>query len=142
MSSQIDGTLAATRLASTLVSVFGIVALLLASLGLYGVMSWMVGRRTREVGIRIALGAQRQNVILLVLKQGMVLTLLGVVIGLSAAFFATRWIDTQQFYEVSATDPWTFAAIAVLLTVVSLLACYLPARRATKVDPLVALRCE
>ena len=141
-SSQIDGTLAATRLASTLIGVFGIVALVLASLGLYGVMSWMVGRRTREVGIRIALGAQRQNVILLVLRQGMTLTLLGVVLGLGAALLATRWIDTQQLYEVTATDPYSFISIAILLTVVSLLACYVPARRATKVDPLVALRYE
>ncbi len=142
MSSQIDGTLAATRLASTLIGVFGIVALALASIGLYGVMAWMVGRRTREMGIRIALGAQQRNVILLVLRHGLVLTLTGVVLGVGLALLAARFIDTQQLYEVSATDPLAFIGISVLLTIVSLLACYLPARRATKVDPLVALRCE
>jgi macrolide transport system ATP-binding/permease protein len=142
MSSQIGKTLAATRLASTLIGVFGLVSVLLASIGLYGVMAWMVGRRTREVGIRMALGAQRRDVLKLVLKQGITLTILGVTLGLVAAFITTRLIDTQQLYQVSATDPMTFAAIALILTFVSLLACYLPARRATKVDPLVALRYE
>ena len=142
VSTQIDNTLAATRLASTLISIFGLVALLLASIGLYGVMAWMVSHRTREVGIRMALGAQPGDVLKLVLKQGLVLTLMGVVIGLFAAFIATRLIDTQQLYGVSATDPFTFAVIALLLTAVSLLACYLPARRATRVDPLTALRYE
>ena len=142
VSTQIDNTLAATRLASTLISIFGLVALLLASIGLYGVMAWMVSHRTREVGIRMALGAQPRDVLKLVLKQGFVLTLIGVVIGLFAAFIATRLIDTQPLYGVSATDPFTFAVIALLLTAVSLLACYLPARRATKVDPLTALRYE
>ncbi|HEU4434973.1 MAG TPA: FtsX-like permease family protein, partial [Pyrinomonadaceae bacterium] len=142
MSTQIDDTLAATRLASTLISIFGVVALLLASIGLYGVMAWMVSHRTREVGIRMALGAQPGDVLKLVLKQGFALTLMGVAIGLLAALVATRLIDTQQLYGVSATDPFTFAVIALLLTAVSLLACYLPARRATKVDPLTALRYE
>jgi macrolide transport system ATP-binding/permease protein len=142
VSTQIDNTLAPTRLASTLISIFGLVALLLASIGLYGVMAWMVSHRTREVGIRMALGARPGDVLKLVLKQGLVLTLTGVVIGLVAAFIATRLIDTQQLYGVSATDPFTFAVIALLLTAVSLLACYLPARRATKVDPLTALRYE
>ncbi len=142
VSTQIDNTLAATRLASTLIAIFGVVALLLASIGLYGVMAWMVSQRTREVGIRMALGAQPGDVLRLVLKQGLVLTLAGVVIGVGAALGATRLLDTQQLYGVSATDPFTFAAIALLLTIVSLLACYLPARRATKVDPLTALRYE
>jgi predicted permease len=142
MASQIGDTLAATRLASTLISIFGVVALLLASIGLYGVMAWIVSHRTREVGIRMALGARPGDVLKLVLKQGLVLTLAGVVIGLLAALAATRLIDTQQLYGVSATDPFTFAVIALLLTAVSLLACYLPARRATKVDPLTALRYE
>jgi predicted permease len=142
MSSQIGETLAATRLASTLIGVFGLVALLLASIGLYGVMAWMVGRRTREVGIRMALGAQRRDVLQLVLKQGFGLTITGVVIGAFAAYVATKLIDTQQLYQVSATDPFVFAAIALLLTTVGMLACYLPARRATRVDPLEALRHE
>jgi len=142
MSSQLANTLAATRLASTLIAVFGLVALLLASIGLYGVMAWMVGRRTRELGIRMALGAQRKNILGLVLIQGFVLSIAGVGLGVIVALGMTRLIDTQQLYEVSATDPLTFVGIAVLLMVVSLLACYLPARRATKVDPLVALRCE
>lgn len=142
VSSQIDDTLAATRLASTLITIFGLVALLLASIGLYGVMAWMVSQRTREVGIRMALGAQPGDVLALIIKQGMLLTFAGVAIGLLAAFGATRLLDTQQLYGVSATDPFTFAAIALLLTIVSLLACYVPARRATRVDPLKALRYE
>jgi predicted permease len=142
MSSQIGETLAATRLASTLIGIFGLVALMLASIGLYGVMAWMVGRRTREVGIRMALGAQRRDVLKLVLKQGFGLTIAGVVVGSFAAYAATKFIDTQQLYQVSATDPFVFGGIVVLLTAVGMLACYLPARRATKVDPLVALRHE
>ena len=142
VSADIDNTLAATRLASTLISIFGVVALLLASIGLYGVMAWMVSQRTREVGIRMALGADRGDVLRLIIKQGIVLTLAGVVIGLLAALAATRLIDRQQLYGVSATDPFTFTVIALLLTAVSLLACYLPARRATRVDPLTALRYE
>ena len=142
MSSQIDKTLAATRLASTLIGVFGFVAMLLACIGLYGVMAWMVTRRTREVGIRMALGAQASDVLRLVLRQGITLIVFGVVVGIAAALAATRFIDTQQLYQVTATDPLTFAGIALLLSVVALLACYIPARRATKVDPLVALRYE
>ena len=118
VSTQIDNTLAATRLASTLISIFGLVALLLASIGLYGVMAWMVSHRTREVGIRMALGAQPGDVLKLIIKQGLVLTLMGVAIGLGGALIATRLIDTQQLYGVSATDPFTFAVIALLLTAV------------------------
>ena len=142
MSAQIGNTLAATRLASTLIGIFGLVALLLATIGLYGVMAWMVSRRTREIGIRMALGAQPGDVLTLVLKHGIVLTIFGVAIGLFGAFAASRVMDTQQLYEVSATDPFTFAGIALLMTAVSVAACYIPARRATRVDPLVALRYE
>jgi predicted permease len=142
MSAQIGATLAATRLASTLITIFGLVALLLASIGLYGVMAWTVSRRTREVGIRMALGAQPRDVLKLIIKQGMLLAISGVIIGLVAALIATRLIDTQQLYGVRAADPLTFAVIALLLTAVSLLACYVPARRATRVDPLKALRYE
>ena len=142
MSAQIGNTLAATRLASTLIGIFGLVALLLATIGLYGVMAWMVSRRTREIGIRMALGAQPGDVLSLVLKHGIVLTMFGVVIGLFGALAAARLMDTQQLYEVSATDPFTFAGIALLMTAVSVAACYIPARRATRVDPLVALKYE
>jgi len=142
MSAQIGNTLAATRLASTLIGIFGLVALLLASIGLYGVMAWMVSRRTREIGIRMALGAQPGDVLKLVIKHGIALTIFGVTIGLFGAFAAARLMDTQQLYEVSATDPFTFAGIALLMTAVSMAACYIPARRATRVDPLVALRYE
>jgi predicted permease len=141
MSAQIGNALAAMRLASTLIAVFGLVALLLASIGLYGVMAWVVSRRTHEVGIRMALGAQVGDVLTLILRQGMLLTAIGVVIGLGLAFISTRLIESQ-LYGVSATDPLTFSAIALLLIVVAFLACYIPARRATKVDPLVALRYE
>src|SRR5687768_9858315 len=99
-------------------------------------------RRTREVGIRMALGARPGDVLKLIIKQGLGLTLMGVAIGLGGALIATRLIDTQQLYGVSPTDPSTFAVIALLLTAVSLFACYLPARRATRVDPLTALRYE
>ena len=142
MVAQIGNALAATRLASTLIAIFGMMALLLASIGLYGVMAWMVSHRTREVGIRMALGAEAGDVLKLILMQGLLLISIGVGIGLFASLIATRLIDTQQLYGVSTTDPVTFIVIALVLTVVSLLACYIPARRATKVDPLVALRYE
>lgn len=142
MSIQIRDALAATSLASSLVGVFGLLGLLLASIGLYGVMAWIVSRRTHEVGIRMALGAQPRDVLRLVLRQGLILTGAGLLIGLLAALVATRLLDTQQLYGVSPTDVFTFVAGAVVLTAVSLLACYIPARRAMKVDPLVALRYE
>jgi predicted permease len=141
MADSVGKVLAPMRLASTVVGLFGVLALLLASIGLYGVTAWMVSRRTREVGIRMALGAQAGDVLALVIRHGMLLTVAGLVIGLVAALVSTRLISTQ-LYRVSPTDPLTFVVIAVVLGVVSLLACYLPARRATKVDPLVALRYE
>jgi len=114
---------------------------LMASLGLYGVISYLVERRTQELGIRIALGAQRWSVLRLVLRDGLKMALAGVGVGLLAAFGLTRLLS-KMVYGVSTTDPATFIAISCGLTLVALLACYLPARRATKVDPLIALRYE
>jgi predicted permease len=141
MNEVIAGTLARRRFSMTLLNAFAVVALLLASVGLYGVISYLVGQRTHELGVRIALGAGRRAVLRLVINHGMKMALGGVAIGLIAAFGLTR-LMANMLYGVSPTDPVTFAAIALLLAAVAMAACLVPAWRATKVDPLVALRHE
>jgi predicted permease len=141
MDEVIADSLARRRFAMILLNAFAVVALLLSSIGLYGVISYLVGQSTHELGVRLALGAQRRDVLLLVLSQGMKMTLGGVALGLLAALGLTRLL-AQMLFGVSATDPVTFAGIALLLVTVALLACFVPAWRATKVDPLIALRHE
>jgi putative ABC transport system permease protein len=129
------------RLAAGLASVFGLLVLLLATMGLYSVMTYVVSQRTREIGIRMALGAQVGDVLKLVLRQGLKLVLLGVALGTGGALLVTQLVK-NLLLNVSATDPLTFVMIAALLTLVALLACWIPARRATRVDPMIALRTE
>ncbi|MGB7665818.1 MAG: ABC transporter permease [Candidatus Acidiferrales bacterium] len=141
MQETIDRSLAARRFAMILLGVFAAVALVLACIGIYGVISYLVGQRTHEIGVRIALGAQRSDVLRLVLGQGAKMALLGVAIGIAAALALTR-LMTNQLFGVSAHDPLTFGGVALVLIIVALVACYIPARRAMQVDPIVALRYE
>jgi putative ABC transport system permease protein len=124
-----------------MLGIAGTIALLLGAVGLYGVIAYSVSQRTREIGIRIALGAQQNNVMRLILGEGMLVILIGLTIGLASSLALTRFLSSLLF-GVTATDPITFAAVAVLLAVVALAACYVPARRAMRVDPIVALRYE
>jgi putative ABC transport system permease protein len=137
----LSNALAEPRFYLILLGCFAGFTLVLVALGIYGVMAYSVTQRTHEIGIRMALGADQAQVLRLMLQQGLLLALLGIGIGIAAALALARLMAAFLF-GVPATDPLTFAAIAVLLLLVALLACYLPARRAAKVDPLVALRCE
>jgi len=140
-SEQIDRLLFQERLVARLSGFFGLLALVLACVGLYGLLSYEVSRRTREIGIRMALGAQQENVLKLVLRQGIVLAIVGAGVGIGVALGVMRYL-TSMLYDVHASDPLTMIAVAVLLTLVALAACYIPARRAMRVDPMVALRYE
>ena len=137
----VERSVADRKFVLALMMVFAALALALTVIGLYGVISYLVNQRTQEIGIRMALGAQVHHIMQLILKHGVVLVSLGVVIGLIAAVLLTR-LMAHMLYGVTATDPLTFSAIALLLTFVALVACYLPARRAAHVDPVVALRSE
>jgi putative ABC transport system permease protein len=129
------------RMAATLLSIFGLLALSLAAIGLYGVMAYSVSQRTRELGIRVSVGAERRDIFKLILGEGLAISVVGLLAGLVATLAVTR-LTANLLYGVSSTDPATFIVIALLLLCVTLLACYFPARRATKVDPMIALRFE
>ncbi len=137
----LSDSLQARRFNVILIGFFAAVALLLAVAGVYGVMAYSVARRTREIGVRMALGASAGSVLRLVLSQGMRTAFIGVVIGIAGSFLLTRTMQSMLF-GISANDPATFTAVAALLTAVAALACYVPARRATQVEPTVALRYE
>ena len=144
LATQVDASLGQDRLVTTLAGFFGALALILAGAGLFGVLSYSVNQRTHEIGIRMALGAQHGRVLGMIIKQGTTLTLIGIGIGLTGAFIATKYFESlgTMLYGVTPRDPLTYVIAAAGLLVVALLACLLPARRATKVDPLVALRYE
>jgi putative ABC transport system permease protein len=135
----VSNSFAARRLSMILLGIFAALALLLACVGIYGVISYLVGQRTHEIGVRVALGAQGNDVLRLIIGQGARMALVGVAIGTAAALALTRLMSNQLF-GVSAHDPLTFAAVAILLIIVAVAACYIPARRAMRVDPMVALR--
>jgi len=137
----IDERMSPKRLAASMMAVFALIALVLAGVGMFAVMSYAVSQRTHEIGVRMALGAQARDIFKLVIAQGLTLTLIGVAIGLVGAYAMTRAMS-GLLYGVTATDPLTFAGITLMLGGVAMLACYVPTRRATRVDPMIALRCE
>jgi ABC-type antimicrobial peptide transport system permease subunit len=135
----VAGSISSQRMTMILLSVFSALALVLSAIGIYGVISYLVGQRTHEIGIRVAMGASRKDVLRLVMGDGMIIALAGAGVGLAAALGLTRLI-AKMIYGVSASDPLTFAGVAILLMGVALLACYVPARRAMSVDPIIVLR--
>jgi putative ABC transport system permease protein len=141
MDQLLDESIAQQQLAMALLGGFALLALMLAAMGIYGVMSYAVTQRTHEIGVRMAMGAQPSDVLRLVVGQGLTLALIGVAVGISAALAMTRLMASMLF-GVSSTDPLTFISISLLLIAVAALACYVPARRAARVDPMVALRYE
>jgi ABC-type antimicrobial peptide transport system permease subunit len=141
MTNRVDESLARHRFSMLLLTLFACVALGLAAIGVYGVIAYLVSQGTREVGIRMALGATPKEILLLVVRQGMMVALVGVAAGLAGALVATRFMSSLLF-GVSATDPMTFTGIALLLGLTALMASYVPARRAARIDPMVSLRSE
>jgi putative ABC transport system permease protein len=141
MDEVVSNSFASRRLSMLLLSVFAALALVLACVGIYGVISYLVGQRTHEIGVRMALGAERSDVLRLMIGHGARMAMVGVAIGIGASLGLTR-VMANQLFAVSAHDPLTFAGVAILLILVAVAACYLPARRALRVDPLIALRHE
>jgi len=141
MNEVVSNSFAARRLSMMLLGVFAALALVLACVGIYGVISYLVGQRTHEIGVRMALGAQQNDVLRLIIGHGARMALVGVAIGIVAAMGLTR-LMANQLFGVSPHDPITFAGVAVLLIIVAVAACYIPARRAMRVDPIIALRYE
>ena len=141
MEDRLYSSVAEPRFYAVLIGVFAAIALILASVGIYGVLAYSVSQRTREIGIRMALGAEKRNVLRLILGQGLILTAIGIVAGLAGALAVTRYLESMLF-GLTALDPTVFVAVTVILTLTAVVACYVPARRATRVDPIVALRYE
>jgi ABC-type antimicrobial peptide transport system permease subunit len=141
MTDVIAATTAPRRFNAWLLGVFAIVALILATLGIYSVISYSIALRTQEIGIRMALGARRPAILMMVLRKGILLTSIGTALGMAGAFVLTRWMASMLF-GVSASDPATYAIVVFVSLGAALLACSIPARRATRVDPLIALRYE
>jgi putative ABC transport system permease protein len=141
MEQQLDQALFAPRMGAALLGLFGVLALALAGIGIYGVMNYSVTQRTQEIGIRMALGAGRSEIVRMVVKHGMLLAAIGLAIGIAVSAVMSRLVSGLLF-GVSATDPFVFAVVFLILGAVAFAACYVPARRATRIDPLVALRTE